>query len=97
MTIDSGTHKVTRSGQYWAFAHYSRHVKRGAKVVHSAPAHQGANSATAVSQVAFRNPDGKYVLVVANKGPEQPVQVQCGGNVLEFKAAANSIHTLEWS
>ena len=97
VTIDSGTHKVTRSGQYWALAHYSRHVKRGAKVVHSAPAHQGANSATAVSQVAFRNPDGKYVLVVANKGPEQPVQVQCGGNVLEFKAAANSIHTLEWS
>ena len=31
ITIDNGTHKVTRSGQYWAFAHYSKHVRRGAK------------------------------------------------------------------
>ena len=33
VTVDNGSHKVTPSGQYHAFAHYTRHVKRGAKVL----------------------------------------------------------------
>ena len=32
VTVDNATKKITRSGQYWAFAHYSKHVRRGAKV-----------------------------------------------------------------
>ena len=32
VTVGNGSHKVTRSGQYHAFAHYSRHVKRGGRV-----------------------------------------------------------------
>ena len=27
ITVENTTHKVTRSGQYWAFAHYSKHVR----------------------------------------------------------------------
>jgi glucosylceramidase len=30
VTINSETKEITRSGQYWAFAHYSRVVRRGA-------------------------------------------------------------------
>jgi glucosylceramidase len=94
ITIENGSNKITRSGQYWAFAHYSRHVKRGAKVL----AAGGAKSdGGACSHAAFRNPDGVYVLVVANKGTERPVQVQVGGNCLEFKAPADSVHTMEWA
>lgn len=33
ITVENGTQKVTRSGLYWTLAHYSRHVKRGAKVI----------------------------------------------------------------
>jgi glucosylceramidase len=95
ITVENGTHKITRSGQYHAFAHYSRHVKRGAKVLSTGGAKAG--DPKAVSQVAFRNPDGGLVLVVANPGPERTVHVQAGGNCLEFKAPADSVHTLEWS
>ena len=99
ITIENGTHKVTRSGQYWAFAHYSRHVKRGAKVL--APGGEEKESAKggsgSLTHTAFRNADGGYVLVVANRGTERSVQVQSGGNCLEFKAPADSVHTLEWA
>jgi glucosylceramidase len=94
ITIENGSHKITRSGQYWAFAHYSRHVKRGAKVLAARAAKGDGGSC---SHAAFRNPDGGYVLVVANKGKEMPVHVQLGGNCLEIKAPADSVHTLEWA
>jgi glucosylceramidase len=96
VTVENGSHKVTPSGQYHAFAHYSRHVKRGAKVLSTGKADQAANS-KALSHVAFKNPDGGFVLVVANRGQERSVQVQAGGNCLEFKASADSVHTLEWA
>jgi glucosylceramidase len=100
ITVDGGTekngsHKVTRSGQYWAFAHYSRHIKRGAKVFAAngvAPAAKDAK----VSYSGFVNPDGKHVLVVANKGAQQRVQLVMGGNAAELDVPADSVHTLEW-
>jgi len=95
ITIENGSHKITRSGQYWAFAHYSRHVKRGAKVLAAGGA--AKSDGGSCSHAAFRNPDGGYVLVVANKGTELPVHVQLGGNCLEFKAPGDSVHTLEWA
>jgi hypothetical protein len=32
LTVWNDTHKVERSGRYWTFACYSRHVRRGARV-----------------------------------------------------------------
>ncbi|HWG20498.1 MAG TPA: glycoside hydrolase family 30 beta sandwich domain-containing protein [Terracidiphilus sp.] len=101
ITIENGTvrdasHKVTRSGQYWAFAHFSRHVRRGARVFATngvAPDPQQA----AVSHCGFVNPDGKQVLVVANRGGEQRVQFVLGGHALELDLPADSVHTLEWA
>ena len=96
VTVENGSHKITRSGQYYALAHYSRHVRRGAKVL-SAGATEKPADAKSLSHTAFRNPDGGFVLVVANPGVERTVQVQAGGSCLEFKAPADSVHTLEWS
>jgi glucosylceramidase len=96
VTVENGSHKITRSGQYFAFAHYSRHVKRGAKVLASVASEKPAGSKS-LSYTAFRNPDGSHVLVVANPGPDISVHVQVGGNCFEFKAPADSVHTLEWS
>jgi glucosylceramidase len=96
VTVEDGSHKVTRSGQYLAFAHYSRHVRRGAKVLASGASEKPASSKS-LSHTAFLNPDGSHVLVVANPGPETSVHVQVGANCLEFKAPADSVHTLEWS
>jgi glucosylceramidase len=50
VTLDSKTQKVTRSGQYWAFAHYSKAVRRGAHVIASRGVLPG------IEHAAFANP-----------------------------------------
>lgn len=91
VTIHSQTKEITYSGQYWAFAHFSRHVRRGAKRV------QCASTLPGVDQVAFENPDGQKVLVITNKGDEKPITVQQGNKAADFSLAANSVSTLSWS
>lgn len=101
ITIENGTlrdasHKVTMSGQYWAFAHFSRHIKRGAKVFETngiAP----DTAKTAVTHSGFVNPDGKHVAVVANRGAEQRVQLVMGNQAIDMDLPADSVHTLEWA
>jgi predicted RNA binding protein YcfA (HicA-like mRNA interferase family) len=72
-------------------------VQRGAKVLACGGAASEAEKGGSLSHAAFRNPDGGYVVVVANHGEARPVQVQVGSNALEFNAAADSVHTLEWA
>lgn len=96
ITVENGTRKVTRSGQYWAFAHFSRHIRRGATVFQTnGIAATGANAGS-VSHAGFINPDGTHIMVVANTGPEQRIQLVLGQNVLEVALPADSVHTLEW-
>jgi glucosylceramidase len=99
VTLDSATHKVTKSGQYWAFAHFSRHVRRGAKVIATngvgGDARKG--SAASVSHVGFRNPDGSFVLVLANNGAQTRVQLVVGSSALDLDLPADSVHTLGWA
>jgi glucosylceramidase len=99
VTIDNATHKVTRSGQYWAFAHYSRHVRRGAKViaVNGVGGAAAQGSGETVSSAGFRNPDGSTVVVLANPGPERWVQLLSGTSVLDLDLAADSLLTLTWA
>ena len=95
ITVESGSHKITRSGQYWAFAHFSRHIKRGARVIQSnGLAPEGPKAP--VSHAAFVNTDGTHVVVLTNRGPEQRVQLVMGANALDLDLAADSVHTLEW-
>jgi glucosylceramidase len=91
VTINSKTHDVTRSGQYWAFAHYSRHVRRGARVVES------AGAAKSLAHVAFTNPDGSTALVLTNSGgsPATP-RIAVGGSAVQVTLPADSITTLQW-
>jgi glucosylceramidase len=90
VTVNSQTHEVTRSGQYWAFAHYSKLVQRGARVI-------GSNSKlTEVDHVAFENPDGTHVLVITNPGAEQKVLCQTGKLAMELTLDPNSLTSLRW-
>ncbi len=91
VTLDSKTQKLTRSGQYWAFAHYAKAVRRGAQVI--ATSGDGAG----VGHVAFANPDGGYVLVLTNAGDERVVECRFGGRALPLTLARNSVLTLTWS
>jgi glucosylceramidase len=92
VTIDSKTKAVTRSGQYWAFAHYSRHVRRGARVLDS------TGGPTSVSHVAFENPDGSRVVVLTNAGSAAASQrVVLGDGATELSLPADSVTTLVWT
>lgn len=94
ITVENGSHKLTRSGQYWAFSHFTRHVRRGAKVFAT---NTMGGAAGKVTHAGFRNPDGSMVLVVANTGPAERVQVVMGGERLMVELGANSVQTLSWS
>ena len=104
ITVENGTHKVTKSGQYLAFAHFSRHVKRGARVIATngvaTPATGGLienKNSKAVTHAGFRNPDGSMVVTLANRGDERQVQLVLGANALEVTLPADSLFTLQWS
>jgi glucosylceramidase len=88
VTADSKTHKITRSGQYWAFAHYSKSVQRGARVIAS------HGDLAGIDHVAFENPDGSHVLVLTNQGAEQPIQCQMGIQSLDLTLEPDSVITL---
>lgn len=90
VTLDSKTQKLTRSGQYWGFAHYSKTVRRGAQVIGSKTDQPG------VEHVAFVNPDGGYVLVLTNSGDARTVECRFEGNALALELARNSVVTVQW-
>jgi len=90
VTIHSQTKEITRSGQYWAFAHFSRNVRRGARRFESACQMAG------VEQVAFENPDGQKVLVVTNSGPARTASVKQENQSAELALAPDSVTTLLW-
>ena len=96
ITIDNATHKITTSGQYWAFAHYSKHIKRGARVF-ATNALGDMGKGSDVSHSGFRNPDGSFVVVLANKGAERRAQLLMGSQALDVDLPADSVQTLHWS
>ena len=90
VTVNSQTREITRSGQYWGVAHFSRMIRRGAHVVKS----EGAM--VDVDHVACENPDGEKVLVVTNRGTSRPVGLHLGPTTAELTLAGNSVTTLKW-
>ena len=90
VTIHSQTREITQSGQYWAFGHFSRNIRRGAKRFESSGAPEG------VDHVAFENPDGQKVLVVSNKGKETEIALRMGQSTAEVALAGDSLTTLFW-
>jgi glucosylceramidase len=97
--VENGTHKITRNARFWAIAHYSKHVRRGAMVFRTdgVAASAAQPSAGAVSHVGFRNPDGSMVVVLTNSGEERQIQLLLGSSALEVELPADSVLTLQWS
>jgi glucosylceramidase len=88
VTVNSQTGQLSRSGQYWAFAHFSKVIQRGAHVIGS----QG--DLPDVHHVALENPDGTHVVVATNRGEKQDVACQLGAKALTLTLEADSITTL---
>jgi len=90
LTINSKTREVTRSGQFWAFAHYSKVIQRSANVFAS------WGDLEKIDHVAAQNPDGSRVLILTNTGREQTVQCTLRDQSLSVSLPPDSITTLVW-
>jgi glucosylceramidase len=90
VTLDSKTHAVTRSGQYHAFAHYSKTIARGAQILAT------WGDLPHIDHVAAENPDGSRVLIVTNRGEEREVQCTLRDEALTLTLAPDSVTTLQW-
>jgi glucosylceramidase len=91
VTVDSKTQDVTRSGQYWAMAHFSKYVKRGARRISS------ESKAADLDHVVFENPDRTRVAVLTNAGPARTASIQVGGSIADLALPADSVTTIAWS
>ena len=90
VTVDSHSKAVTRSGQYWAFAHYSRMIQRGAKVLST------TGGTKDLAHLAVENPDGSRVVVLANSGADRAVQLRQATSAVTIQMPRNSVFTLAW-
>jgi glucosylceramidase len=91
VTINSATREITRGGQYWGLAHFSRSIKRGARRIDS------TGTLAGISHVAFENPDGTRVAVVTNQGAAQRATLRIASVKADVTLDADSVSTFAWS
>ena len=91
LIINPSTQEIIRSGQYWALAHFSRAIRRGARRFESQS--QAAN----LGHVAFENPNGQRVLVLTNPGAARTVEINQGLMSAPIPLDENCVATLVWS
>lgn len=91
VTLNSETGELTRSGMYWALAHYAKAARRGARVIASQA------NAPGVEHVAFANPDGAYALVLTNQGDDRDIDCQFEDRQVRLHMPRGSVTTLHWS
>jgi glucosylceramidase len=91
VTVHSQTHEITRSGQYWAFAHYSRAFRRSSTIVRS------DGEIKDIYHVVAENHDGTHAAVVTNTGSvPRTVWIQQAKNAVEVPLPSDSVVTLAW-
>ncbi len=90
VTLDSKTQKLSMSGQYRAFAHYSKTMQRGARIFASWGELPG------IDHLAAENPDGSRVVVLTNRGLDQRVQCILASRALNLALPPDSVTTLVW-
>lgn len=90
VTINSKTKEVSRSGQYWALAHFSRSIQRGARRFDSQGVWENLH------HVACENPNGQRVVTITNTAAARPLALQLGGLMAELTLTPDSVTTLTW-
>ena len=90
LIINPRTQEIIRSGQYWALAHFSRTIRRGARRFES------QSVAANLGHVALENPDGQRVLILTNLGAARKVQINLGLHSATIPVEENSIASLVW-
>jgi glucosylceramidase len=90
VTINSQTKEITRCGQYWALAHFSRAFHRGARRFDS------QSGTVDLQHVGVENPDGQQTLVVTNPGPTRTIELRLANLAAQVPLLENSLTTLAW-
>lgn len=91
VTIHSQTGEVIRSGQYWAFAHYTRAFRRASTII------QSQGEIKDIHHVAVENSDGTRAAVLTNTGAAaRTIWLQQAQTAVEVPLPADSVVTLAW-
>lgn len=92
VTVESGSGRVTRNDEYYALAHASRFVRRGAYRIASTETSDGLDN------VAFQNTDdGSLVLIVTNSGmAPRRFSVRQEEQGFHYSLPARSVATFRW-
>ncbi|HUO16572.1 MAG TPA: glycoside hydrolase family 30 beta sandwich domain-containing protein [Verrucomicrobiae bacterium] len=90
VTIHSKTKDITHSGQYWAFAHFSNPIHRGARRFES------SGTLENLDHVGCENPDGEKVVVLTNSSASRKIVMQMNQWKTDVEIPANSLVTLTW-
>jgi glucosylceramidase len=88
MLIDSKSGEITYSGMFWALAHFSKFVRRGAYRI------EASGESNRVFHTAFSNPDSSLTVIITNQGPQKPCTIRAGENSLTVPLPADSITTV---
>ena len=88
MMVDSQTKNVSYSGMFWALAHFSRLVRRGARRIES----QGMGDN--LFHCVFENPGGSLTVVISNRGPARTCEIELDERMARVPLPANSLVTL---
>jgi glucosylceramidase len=90
--LDTKSQQLSYSGNYYAFAHYSKLIQRGAHIFASSGDLPGIN------HVAAENTDGSRVLVMTNNDSAHEQHVRCtlASRALNLVLPPDSITSLVW-
>ena len=90
---DGSSSEYYKTPEFWLMGQFSRFVRPGAVRIHS-----NYGSTQTVTNVAFLNPDGTYVLIVANStGKRQLINVEFSNQHFNARIPAKSIATYRWT
>jgi glucosylceramidase len=88
VTLDGNN--VTKNIAWYVIAHASKFVRPGSVRIWS-------TSTSGLPDVAFKTPDGKHVLIVANPGHHsQTFQIRYHGDSLTATLSGDSVGTFLW-
>lgn len=91
LKLHSDTRRVEELFEFYSYGHFMKFIQRGAVRIGSAPATKEFN------HVAFVNPDGSHVAVLANVNePARPFTLRVEGREVELVAPGKSVVTVVW-
>jgi len=91
LKLHTSTLRVEELFEFYSYAQFMKFIPRGAVRIESTPGTAGFDN------VAFRNPDGSFTLIIVNTtGSAKPFAVECRGKSFQSAMGAESVATFVW-